>query len=129
MIKVAAAIIMQGEKVLITKRAKDDAHALKWEFPGGKAEKGETLKECLKREIKEELDLEIKTGDLFDVTAADDIELSSYLCEIIAGNLKLNVHEDFKWVNIPELMKYDFAPADIGAVKKLTGLKNIKQVL
>ncbi|PKL92119.1 MAG: 8-oxo-dGTP diphosphatase MutT [Candidatus Goldiibacteriota bacterium HGW-Goldbacteria-1] len=129
MIKVAAAIIMKGEKVLITKRAKDDAHALKWEFPGGKAEKGETLKKCLKREIKEELNLEIKVGDLFEVTAVDKIELTSFLCEIVSGDLTLNVHEDSKWVKIPNLTRYDFAPADIGAVKKLTGLKNTRQVL
>jgi len=63
-------------------------------------------------------------GDFFETTSADIIELSSFLCEISSGDMRLNVHEDFKWVEIPELTRYDFAPADIGAVKKLTGLKS-----
>ncbi|MBN2753355.1 MAG: (deoxy)nucleoside triphosphate pyrophosphohydrolase [Candidatus Goldbacteria bacterium] len=129
MIKVAAAVIIKGKKVLIAKRAKGDSHGLKWEFPGGKTEKGESLKACLKREIKEELDLDIKVGKKFEITKSESIELTSYLCEITAGDIKLNVHEEYKWAEIRSLMKYDFAPADSGAVSKLTGLKINKQVL
>lgn len=129
MIKVAAAVILKGNKALIAKRAKGDSHGSKWEFPGGKAEKGESLKDCLKREIKEELDLDIKVGKKFETTKSESIELTSFLCEISSGNLKLNVHEEFKWAEIRSLGKYDFAPADAGAVKKLTGLKIKRQVL
>jgi 8-oxo-dGTP diphosphatase len=129
MIKVAAAVIIKAGKVLIAKRAKGDSHGSKWEFPGGKAEKGESLKACLKREIKEELDLDIKVGKKFETTKSETIELTSFLCEIVSGDIKLNVHEEYKWAAISGLAEYDFAPADIGAVHKITGLKIKKQVL
>lgn len=129
MIKVAAAVIIKGNKVLIAKRAKGDSHGLKWEFPGGKAEKGESLKECLIREIKEELDLDIKVGKKFETTKSKAIELTSFLCDIVSGEITLNVHEEYKWADVSGLIKYDFAPADAGAVRKITGLKIKKQVL
>jgi len=126
MIKVAAAVIIKGSKVLIAKRAKGDSHGSKWEFPGGKAEKGESLKACLKREIKEELDLEIKVGKKFETTKSESIELTSFLCEILSGDLKLSVHEEFKWADTTRIAEYDFAPADTGAVRKITELKTKK---
>ena len=63
--EVTAAIITNDDKILIAQRGKDENLAGKWEFPGGKIEKGETPQQCLKREIQEELELNIEVGEFF----------------------------------------------------------------
>jgi A/G-specific adenine glycosylase len=88
-----------------------------WEFPGGKREKGESLEECLKREIKEELDLEIEVGEgpFLKVNHAYShfrITLHCFFCRKISGRIKLNGVKDYRWVFPPELAGFAFPRAD-----------------
>ncbi|HBV87425.1 MAG TPA: 8-oxo-dGTP diphosphatase MutT [Desulfosporosinus sp.] len=121
--EVTAAVIIKDKRVLIAQRTKDDKLAGKWEFPGGKIEPGETLQECLKREIKEELEVDIDVLDFFGESIYNypggTIKLMAYWCEWISGDFTLKVHSQIVWANRNELDLYDFAPADIPLVEKL----------
>ena len=121
--QVTAAIILKDNKVLIAQRSPHVKLANKWEFPGGKIELGETPQECLKREIREELDVDIEVLDFFAESMYEyhsgTIKLMAYWCQWISGDFTLNVHSQIAWVNRHELELYDFAPADIPLVDKL----------
>ncbi|MBE5103310.1 (deoxy)nucleoside triphosphate pyrophosphohydrolase [Priestia aryabhattai] len=121
--KVTAAIIKDKNRLLIAKRHSKDPLGGKWEFPGGKIEPGETPEECLAREIKEELGVEVKIGLFYDdnvYSSQDhDIHLLFYWAEVTNGELIPVVHDDLKWTTIEELANFDFAPADIPIVKRL----------
>lgn len=121
--KVTAAIIKDENRLLIAKRHSKDPLGGKWEFPGGKIERGETPQECLVREIKEELGVEVKIGPFYDdnvySTQDHDIHLLFYWAEVITGKVIPVVHDDLKWTTIEELANFDFAPADIPIVKRL----------
>ena len=120
---VTAAIIEARGKYLIAQRRKDSHQGLRWEFPGGKVESGESPETCLAREIKEELDVNIEVGHIYKVISHnyDDkqVILLCYKCKILDGQPQPIECEDFKWV-IPELMSgFDFAPADIPVVEAI----------
>ncbi|MHB8127162.1 MAG: (deoxy)nucleoside triphosphate pyrophosphohydrolase [Desulfitobacteriaceae bacterium] len=87
--QVTAAIILKDNKVLIAQRAPDDKFANKWEFPGGKIDPGETPLECLKREIREELDVDIEVLDFFAesiyIYTSGTIKLMAFWCNWISG--------------------------------------------
>lgn len=121
--EVTAAIIRFGEKYLICQRAADDECGMQWEFPGGKLEAGETLEECIVREIREELELDIKVLGVFTKSiyhfSSKEIYFTVFNAEITGGDLKLNVHNDVKWVTLQEMAGYEFMPADVEFVKKL----------
>lgn len=121
-IKVVAAIIQKENKILATKRGYGEFINM-WEFPGGKIEPGETKKQALVREIKEELNIEINV-DKF----ALDIEyqypnfylfMSCFMCSIKEGSIELLEHNDGKWITKEELNTLNWLPADIGAVNYL----------
>lgn len=124
--EVTAAIIIKDSKVLIAQRAPGENLAGKWEFPGGKIEPGETPQECIKREIREELAVEIEILDFFGesiyVYHSGTIKLMAFWCKWITGDFTLKVHSDLVWVHCHELDLYDFAPADIPLVEKLKGV-------
>ncbi|USL27995.1 8-oxo-dGTP diphosphatase MutT [Priestia megaterium] len=121
--KVVAAIIKDKNQLLIAKRNLKDPLAGKWEFPGGKMEPGETPEECLVREIKEELRIEIEIGDFYDdnVYGSKDqaIHLMFYWAQVMNGEITPVVHDEIKWIAVNELLRFDFAPADIPIVKRL----------
>lgn len=121
-IKVVAAIIKNEDKILATKRGYGEFINM-WEFPGGKIESGETKKQALVREIKEELNIEINV-DKF----ALDIEyqypnfylfMSCFMCSIKEGSIELLEHNDGKWITKEELNTLNWLPADIDAVNYL----------
>ena len=121
-IKVVAAIIKNEDKILATKRGYGEFINM-WEFPGGKIESGETKKQVLVREIKEELNIEINV-DKF----ALDIEyqypnfylfMSCFMCSIREGSIELLEHNDGKWITKEELNTLNWLPADIDAVNYL----------
>jgi 8-oxo-dGTP diphosphatase len=121
--EVTAAIIRDREKILICQRSADDECGMLWEFPGGKKEENETLEECIVREIREELELDIKVHGIFTKCIyhfnGNKIFFTVFNAEIISGELRLNVHNAAKWVSIVEMSNYDFMPADIEFVGKL----------
>ncbi|MCG8483054.1 MAG: 8-oxo-dGTP diphosphatase MutT [Clostridia bacterium] len=120
---VTAAIIVQDGLILIARRGANENLAGKWEFPGGKIEKGESAQDCLKREIKEELNIEIEVGEFLGDSIYEYsngvIRLLAYFCTIIEGEIELSVHDQVKWIEIEEFDKFDFAPADIPLIEKL----------
>lgn len=96
-----------------------------WEFPGGKIDAGETPQEALVREIKEELEVEIKVGDLI-VTVEHDyptfhLSMDCFWAEIVSGDLVLREHEAAKWLTKDELDSVEWLPADITLINKLKG--------
>lgn len=122
--KVSAGIVMYNGRILIAQRIHNKSLAYKWEFPGGKQENGETLQECLKRELMEELHLPVVVGDLFAETHYENqdinISLNAFWAESLTDKINyMDSHEQVQWVLPQELKKYDFAPADIEIVKKL----------
>ena len=113
---VVAAVIKSNNHYLITQRNKNKHLSLKWEFPGGKVEKNETFEEALLREIREELNIEIKILSKITQEKYKDnkikIILHYYLCTYLSGQLTLNEHENFAWVKKRDLFAYDFAGGD-----------------
>ena len=114
---VTAGIIYNHGKILIAQRKHGKSMEYKWEFPGGKQEAGETLEQCLTREIEEEFHLNISVKSFFMSSeyAYDfgTILLQAFFAESKTQNITyMDSHETYKWVNVAELKNYDFAPAD-----------------
>jgi mutator protein MutT len=120
---IAAGVIEINGKILIAQRAKEGVDLGKWEFPGGKVEAGETLEECLKRELFEELGIQAQVGEylctstfqhkdsLFDMCA---FKVPSY-----EGEISLTEHSAMAWVTPAELYNYDMPAPDLPIVKLL----------
>ena len=121
-IEVAAAIIIENGKIFATQPGYGDFKG-GWEFPGGKIEQGETPKEACKREIKEELEVDIKVGELFDTVEYDypnfHLKMYCYLCKISEGNIVLVEHEAAKWLTKENLDSVDWLEADLNLIEKL----------
>jgi len=122
-INVAAAIISKDGYILITKRLPGYHLAGLWEFPGGKQEPNESLEECLKREIKEELDIEIDVGSLFKTVRHEYekkiVSLHVFECSFISGEPKAIECQEFKWVKPETLSQYEFPPPDLEIIELL----------
>ena len=124
MINVVAAVIKdENGKILITQRNLQKDQGGLWEFPGGQIEPNETREDAIIREIKEELDIDIKADNYLEEKVFNypekDINLIALKCSKINGKIKLLEHEDYRWVDNSELEKFEFAPADIFIVEKL----------
>ena len=120
---VTAAVIRRSGRVLIAQRPFGGRLGGLWEFPGGKVETGETLKQCLRREIKEELGVRIKVGKpIISIDHAYThfkITLHAFECELVAGKPRAVQVQDFKWVRMSELEKYAFAKTDLRIIEVL----------
>lgn len=125
---VTAAIIYQDGKVLLTRRGPGEKLAGFWEFPGGKIEHGETYQECLTREIKEELNLQIEVGEVLTTSTYKyehgEIHLIALEASILSGKIELTVHDKYEWVAPTDLVFYKLAPADIPIAERLPELLN-----
>lgn len=119
-IRVASAVICNSLRnknaVLATARGYGEFKG-KWEFPGGKVEKSETVKQTLIREIREELNVTIAVGNFITTIEYDypnfHLSMDCYWCEIISGNLTLVEALNAKWLTKEELYTVDWLPADV----------------
>ncbi len=122
-VKVTAAILVKNNKIIIARRGPDDKLADKWEFPGGKIEIDETPEQCLKREMKEEFDIDVSVGEYLGSSIYKydhiSIELLAYRTYWEEGEIDLKDHDEFKWISLEQLSEFDFAPADLIFVEKL----------
>jgi 8-oxo-dGTP diphosphatase len=116
MIDVVAALIQEQGRFLLCQRPSHKARGLKWEFPGGKIEKGETPEQAIIRECSEELDIELSVQGTAAMTLHHYPDISICLtllrCTIISGTPKLKEHIACAWVSPGEAVEYDLAPAD-----------------
>ena len=125
MVEVAAAVITREGKILGVQRSEHEKGfiSLKWEFPGGKVEVGESREEALVREIREELSVNIEVLEFFMTVehAYPDFHLTMHVfkCVLDQGEITLNEHVDLKWLAVEELDSLDWAAADIPVVKSL----------
>ena len=121
-IRVVAAVIKKENKIFCTQRGYGDFKG-GWEFPGGKIEEGESPQEALVREIKEELDANIKVGDLIKTVEYDyptfHLSMDCFWCELVSGEIELKEHEDAKWLDKNNIDSVDWLPADLDLINSL----------
>ena len=114
---VAAAIVRNGNKVLLARRGPGSKLSGKWEFPGGKVEATESLEDCLTRELDEELGVRVCVGG--HICSSEFVydhggfRIEAFWVEILAGELAPKVHDLLDWVAPNELRQYDLLPADV----------------
>jgi 8-oxo-dGTP diphosphatase len=123
-IDVVGALILRDDELLIAQRPEGKAQALKWEFPGGKIEPGESPEVSLAREIAEELGLEIAVGRHFQTVthrypAGPEVHLACYLARILDGEPRPLQCRDWRWITRADLGVYDFSDADVPVVERL----------
>ena len=121
-IKVVAAIIIRDGKVFATQRGYGEWKDW-WEFPGGKIEAGECPQEALVREIREELDAEIKVGELIETVEWDypafHLTMHCFVCSLVSESMHLNEHEASAWLTRETLHSVKWLPADEGLILKI----------
>ena len=122
-IQVAAGLVFRGPRMLITQRRQHDHLGGLWEFPGGKREAGETFAACLARELREELDIEVRVGRLFETIRHDypdkRVLLKFYICEWLGNEPRALGCARFAWVGPAELGHYEFPAADAKLLTRL----------
>lgn len=122
-IAVVCAVIKQEDAYFIAQRSAKMKMPLKWEFPGGKVEEGETNAQAIIREMKEEFDVNIEVIQehpfYLHQYPTFILQLSPMEVEITGGMLTLKEHANYKWVSVKELFTYDFSAGDINIVKAL----------
>lgn len=93
---------------------------LKWEFPGGKIEPGEGREECLRRELVEEMGVQIEVGRALTPATHDyptfTVTLYPYVCSIVSGEITLHEHSAISWLPAPQMHELDWADADLPVI-------------
>ena len=130
-VEVTAAIIRDQDKLLICQRASEDDLPDLWEFPGGKLEPGETLEDCIRREIQEELCLRIEPVSVFGTTCYPYkdkmLNFTFFNAVRLDGQMRLLVHRDARWVGLEALGDYVFMPGDVPVVEALRNLRGLSE--
>lgn len=128
-VEVSAGLIFRAGRLLITQRHPDSHLGGLWEFPGGKREAGESYEQCLVRELREELDVEVQVGRLFEeITHAypeKTVRLQFLICRLIAGEPRPIGCAAVKWIECSELGDYVFPAADATLLEKLKGTPDL----
>ena len=122
-VEVAAGLLVRGDRVLVAQRRRDDARGGLWEFPGGTLEPGESVEECLARELREELGIEVRVGELLLSTTHEEPDLRIHLrvhrVELVRGEPALLEHSALAWLLPEELGEIPLSPADRPVVEWL----------
>lgn len=121
---VAAGLILRGEEVLICQRRPDQPMALKWEFPGGKIEAGETPEQALARELDEELGINAEIGPRVARTrhtyrSGGAVDLQFFAVHSFRGEVTNRIFHDMRWIPLRELTAFDFLAADRELIRDL----------
>ncbi len=120
---VVAGIVWQEGRFLIARRPMHKANGGLWEFPGGKIEQGETPQEALARELREEMDFEVRVGPIVDAGMCHDenggVLILFYWCRPLAGPPKALEHSELRWVLPGEILACDFPPADRAMAERI----------
>jgi 8-oxo-dGTP diphosphatase len=124
---VAAAVVIESGRVLLTQRAEGQHLEGLWEFPGGKIEDGESPEEALVRECREECGIGIQVGQILDVTfhryPEKDVLLLFYRCSLMSGEVRHLQIADHAWVEPKELGRYELPPADGPVIARIRALR------
>jgi 8-oxo-dGTP diphosphatase len=125
---VVAALILRGRQVLICQRRADQPMALKWEFPGGKVEAGESLTEALRRELNEELGIEATIGESVarirhNYKNGGAVDLAFFAVRAYEGELENRIFKEVRWAELRDLPTFDFLAADRTFVRDLAAGK------
>ena len=125
---VVCGIVRKNPGIIICQRKKIPYESL-WEFPGGKLEKGETKRQCLNRELAEELDISVSIDRFFTVVSYNyegiNIHLFCYLCSYLHGTIRLTEHQSFTIIRYSELLRFKLLAGNVKIAKKLKYLKFI----
>jgi 8-oxo-dGTP diphosphatase len=121
---VAAGLIVRGDEVLIGQRRPEQPMALKWEFPGGKIEAGETPEQALARELDEELGIQATIGPpvthiRHNYRHGGAVDLQFFAVHEFAGEIVGRIYHQVRWVRFEDLSGYDFLAADRGLIRDL----------
>ena len=131
-IEVGAAVIFNQGNILISQRDESSHLSGLWEFPGGKREDHESFEECVRREIQEELNVEVAVEDLFAAVEYEYAEkivlLKFYRCQYVGGEAKALGCRQFHWILPSNLSSYTFPPANELVIQKLIQLDASKPV-
>ena len=125
MIKVAVGIIINNRnEILLCQRKQNLPYPLKWEFPGGKVNDGETTEECLRRELNEELGIEARIGRLYHhqhyiYPDSGTFDVFYYIIDSYSGDLVNKIFESYGWVTITKLLNYDILEGNKEVIEKL----------
>lgn len=121
-VKVAAAVIRKDNRIFATERGYGEFKDM-WEFPGGKIESGESGREALVREIREELDTTVDVGEYIDTIEYDypsfHLSMECYWCTVREGRLTLLEHENARWLDRDSLLTVEWLPADLVIIDKV----------
>ncbi|MBQ3206352.1 MAG: 8-oxo-dGTP diphosphatase MutT [Peptococcaceae bacterium] len=121
-IEVVAAIIKQDNTIFATQRGYGEFKG-GWEFPGGKIESGETPRQALVREIKEELDVNIQVGDFLHTVEYDypsfHLTMHCFICSLLSDEIYLNEHQAARWLDKDSIDSVEWLPADVEVAEKV----------
>lgn len=119
---VVAGVVRRDGRIMLCQRRPEVHNGLKWEFPGGKLEPGESPEEALARELREELCVDVRVGRIVDAVyhryPDRDVLLMFYECEIVGGEPRTADCNAIAWVTAEALSSYDFAGADRAFVER-----------
>ena len=126
--RVVAALILQGDKILVCQRTRHQVMPLKWEFPGGKIEEGEQPRDALRRELEEELGIEAAIGDevarlVHEYPRGGSVELRFFAVTSYRGEIENRIFRDVRWIERSDLPTLDFLEADLQLVNDLAAGK------
>jgi 8-oxo-dGTP diphosphatase len=128
MVQVVAAVIEREGKILIGRRKAEQSHPLKWEFPGGKIETGESPEQALVRELDEELGIRAAIGPRVtrirhNYRHGGAVDLQFFAIHEFSGEIENRIYRQVRWVRLEDLPGYDFLAADRGLIRDLAAGK------